>query len=94
MHSPASPAWTNTWLDSKAPLDLMLLFMKKKTDGMDACGCHGGLVFDEIKLSENISVKSSGKLCGFVDLGPFGEDNDSTVSDHGLVIMYQPFQGK
>lgn len=67
--------------------------MKKKTDEMDACNCHGGIVFDEIKLSEN-SVKASGKLSGFVDLGPFSEDYDSTVSDHGFVVMYQPFQGK
>lgn len=61
---------------------------------MDACSCHGGLVFDEIKLSENIDVKVSGELSGLMDLSPFSEDNDSTVSDHELVIMYQPFQAK
>ncbi|KAH6946367.1 hypothetical protein HPB50_013126 [Hyalomma asiaticum] len=60
---------------------------------MDAWSCHGGLIFGEMKLSENISVKASGELSGFVDLGPFSEDNDSTLSDHALVIMFQPFQG-
>lgn len=68
--------------------------LKKKTEGMGAHSCHGGLVFDEIKLSENISVKTSGELSGFVDLGPFTESNETTVSDHGLAIMFQPFQGE
>ncbi|XP_075752483.1 uncharacterized protein LOC142818088 [Rhipicephalus microplus] len=67
--------------------------LKKKTEGMGAHSCHGGLVFDEIKLSENISVKTSEELSGFVDLGPFTESNETTVSDHGLAIMFQPFQG-
>ncbi|KAH6920460.1 hypothetical protein HPB50_028552 [Hyalomma asiaticum] len=62
---------------------------------MDKFSCHGGLVFDEVKLSENISGKPSGELTGFVDLGPFTEDSTkSTTSDHGLVVMFQPFQGK
>ncbi|KAH9364737.1 hypothetical protein HPB48_014870 [Haemaphysalis longicornis] len=67
--------------------------LKKKTEGMGAHSCHGGIVFDEIKLSENISVKTSGELSGFVDLGSFTESNETKVSDHGLAIMFQPFQG-
>ncbi|XP_077489525.1 uncharacterized protein LOC144100442 [Amblyomma americanum] len=69
--------------------------LKEKTRKMEEFSLHGGLVFDEIKLSENISVTSSGELSGFVDLGPFDDNNSkTTLSDHGLVIMFQPFQGK
>ncbi|KAH9366756.1 hypothetical protein HPB48_007845 [Haemaphysalis longicornis] len=67
--------------------------LKKKTEGMGAHSCHGGLVFDEMKLSENNSLKTSGELSGFVDLGPFTESNETSVSDHRLAIMFQPFQG-
>ncbi|KAH6927223.1 hypothetical protein HPB50_001099 [Hyalomma asiaticum] len=45
---------------------------------MDEFGCHGGLVFDEMKLSENINVKASGELTGFVDLGPLTEESTKT----------------
>ncbi|KAH6935547.1 hypothetical protein HPB50_006764 [Hyalomma asiaticum] len=73
----------------------ILSALQLKTQGMDKFSCHGGLVFDEVELSENISAKPSGELTGFVDLGPFTEDSTkSTTSDHGLVVMFQPFQGK
>ncbi|KAG0442910.1 hypothetical protein HPB47_015491 [Ixodes persulcatus] len=62
---------------------------------MDEFSRHGGLVYDEIKLSENINVTASGELSGFVDLGPFMEDsNETALSDHGLVVVFQPFKGK
>ncbi|XP_040073445.1 uncharacterized protein LOC120845949 [Ixodes scapularis] len=69
--------------------------LEKKTRDMDEFSRHGGLVYDEIKLSENINVTASGELSGFVDLGPFMEDsNETALSDHGLVIVFQPFKGK
>lgn len=68
--------------------------LDQKTKDMDEFSVHGGLVFDELKLSENIGVKASGEMTGFVDLGTFTEqDNKTSLSDHGLVIMFQPFQG-
>ncbi|KAH7945144.1 hypothetical protein HPB49_007152 [Dermacentor silvarum] len=67
--------------------------LEQKTKDMDEFSLHGGLVFDELKLSENIAVKASGELSGFVDLGNFTELEDKTsLSDHGLIIMFQPFQ--
>lgn len=68
--------------------------LQEKTKEMDEFSHHGGLVFDELKLSENINVKASGELTGFVDLGPFTNDRNKTeASDHGFVVMFQPFQG-
>ncbi|KAH7971849.1 hypothetical protein HPB52_003472 [Rhipicephalus sanguineus] len=46
---------------------------------MDKFDCHGGLVYDEMKLSENINVKVSGELTGFVDLGPFTDGSTNTA---------------
>lgn len=34
----------------------------EKTKDMDVFSCHGGLVIDEIKLSEQLDVKSNGEL--------------------------------
>ncbi|KAH9378874.1 hypothetical protein HPB48_013443 [Haemaphysalis longicornis] len=60
---------------------------------MDEFSVHGGLLFDELKFSENIGVKASGEMTGFVDLGDFTEqDSKTSQSDHGLG-MFQPFQG-
>ncbi|KAH7964073.1 hypothetical protein HPB51_027689 [Rhipicephalus microplus] len=67
--------------------------LEQKTKDMDEFSLHGGLVFDELKLSENIALKACGELSGFVDLGDFTEPEDKTsLSDHGLIIMFQPFQ--
>ncbi|KAG0442530.1 hypothetical protein HPB47_015674 [Ixodes persulcatus] len=69
--------------------------LEKKTRDMDDFSRHGGLVYDEIKLSENINVTASGELSGFVDLGPFMKDSNKTaLSDHGLVVVFQPYKGK
>lgn len=36
-----------------------------------------------------------GAVEGFVDLGKFTRDEDRTTpADHGMVMMFQPFQGK
>lgn len=62
--------------------------LQNKTEGVGAHSCH------ETKLSEDINVRTCGELKGFVDLGPFTERNEMTVSDHSLTIMFQPFQGE
>ncbi|KAH9381545.1 hypothetical protein HPB48_005480 [Haemaphysalis longicornis] len=45
------------------------------------------LVFDELKLSENINVKASGELIGFVDLGPFTDDRNKTEAKKWIQIL-------
>ncbi|KAH7938027.1 hypothetical protein HPB49_019372 [Dermacentor silvarum] len=37
---------------------------------MDEFSCHGGLIVDEMKLSEHLSVNSEGHIDGFVNYGP------------------------
>lgn len=69
--------------------------LSKKTASMDLFQRHGGLIVDEMKLSEQLSVTTAGHIEGFVDLGPFtSEDDKHTVCDHGMVIMFVPFVGK
>ncbi|KAH6936183.1 hypothetical protein HPB50_014575 [Hyalomma asiaticum] len=69
--------------------------LSKKTPSMDLFQRHGGLIVDEMKLSEHLSVTAAGHIEGFVDLGPFtSDDYKHTVSDHGMVIMFVPFIGK
>lgn len=36
--------------------------LAEKTKHMDSFSCHGGIVFDEMKLSEHLDVKSNGKF--------------------------------
>lgn len=56
---------------------------------------HGGLIVDEMKLSEQLSVITAGRLEGFVDLGPFTSAEDKhAVCDHGMVIIFVLFVGK
>lgn len=48
-----------------------------------------------MKLSEHLSVEKTGKLRGFVDLGPFTPAKDAGLPcDHGMVVMFVPFAGK
>ncbi|XP_077531337.1 uncharacterized protein LOC144143461 [Haemaphysalis longicornis] len=67
----------------------------KKTQKMTEFGRHGGIILDEMKLDENFAVAAgTGKIDGFVDLGPFTTEADkSQTCDHGLVIMFQPLSG-
>lgn len=68
--------------------------LEQKTKDINEFSLHGGLVFDEVKLSENIAVEVSGELSGFVDLGNFTEPEDNTsLNDHEPIIAFQPFQG-
>ncbi|KAK8758213.1 hypothetical protein V5799_004155 [Amblyomma americanum] len=65
-----------------------------ETGDMDINARHGGIVFDEMKLSEHFSVNTAGAVQGFVDLGKFTpEDEMTTPADHGMVMLFQPFQG-
>lgn len=69
--------------------------LKEKTSTMDAFKRHGGLIVDEMKLSENLSVSSSGHIEGFVDIGQLTPATAKhKVADHGMVIMFVPFNGK
>ncbi|KAH7985108.1 hypothetical protein HPB49_026595 [Dermacentor silvarum] len=60
------PAALQGWLGLSANI-FNALTEKSKT--MDAYSRHGGLVIDEIKLSEHLNVKSAGHIEGFGDLG-------------------------
>ncbi|KAH7933874.1 hypothetical protein HPB49_018592 [Dermacentor silvarum] len=61
---------------------------------MDEFQRHGGLLIDEMKLSESLKVTSSGFIEGFVDLGKYTSLDQSTQTcDNGLVVLYQPFSG-
>lgn len=72
----------------------VLCQLKKKTRRMDSFKLRGGLLVDEIKLSEHLNVTSSGRIEGFVDLGPFTTDGQNVPSDHGMVVMFVPFTGR
>lgn len=55
---------------------------------------HGGLLIDEMKLSDHIRLAPDGNIEGFVDLGKLTPDNQKKLTcDHGLVVMFQPFSG-
>ncbi|KAH8036057.1 hypothetical protein HPB51_016361 [Rhipicephalus microplus] len=61
---------------------------------MDVYSRHGGLVTDEIKLSEHLNVKSAGNIEGFVDLEDHTPAHQNNVlGDHGMVMPFQPFTG-
>lgn len=52
--------------------------------GIDKFKCHGGLIVDEMKLSECFSVGAGGKLKGLVDLGRFTPESEKHIPcDHG-----------
>nr|XP_037280523.1 uncharacterized protein LOC119173843 [Rhipicephalus microplus] len=73
----------------------VLSALKKKTRSMDAFKRHGGLLIDEMKLSEHLSVTSAATIEGLVDLGHFTSKKDKCEPcDHGMVIMFAPFTGK
>ncbi|KAH9382660.1 hypothetical protein HPB48_023214 [Haemaphysalis longicornis] len=72
----------------------VLSMVQRKTSTMDALKRHGGILVDEMKLSEHLSVTSSGHREGFVDLGPFTADREHHEADLGMIIMFVPFTGK
>ncbi|KAG0430113.1 hypothetical protein HPB47_022993 [Ixodes persulcatus] len=69
--------------------------LKNKTLNMDDFKKHGGLLVDELKLSQHLCVNQSGHIEGFLDLEKYTSTTDKCVeSDHGMVIMFVPFVGK
>ncbi|XP_035210186.1 uncharacterized protein LOC118184592 [Stegodyphus dumicola] len=71
--------------------DSVFQAIKVKTQSMEPYFLHGGILIDEMKLSENLHVSSDGQIEGFVDLGNF--QNEKKQSNHGLVFLFQPFVG-
>ncbi|KAG0444738.1 hypothetical protein HPB47_013439 [Ixodes persulcatus] len=72
----------------------LLKTLKLKTAPMPESERHGGLVLDELKLSEHLTVAASGHLQGFVDLDKFTPPELRAVpADHGLLLVFQPFMG-
>ncbi|KAL3193758.1 hypothetical protein MRX96_000057 [Rhipicephalus microplus] len=66
--------------------------LKDKARNMDAFKGHGGLLVDELKLSEHVSGKTSGHIESFIQLEEFSSPADKGVkSDHGMVILFVPF---
>lgn len=49
----------------------VLAAIAEKAPTADAYHRHGGILFDETKLSENLAVNSKGQVDGFVDLGRY-----------------------
>ncbi|XP_075733126.1 uncharacterized protein LOC142775554 [Rhipicephalus microplus] len=75
--------------------DTVFKALSAKTESMDVCSRHGGIIFDELKLSEQFGVNQAGFVEGFVDLGSFtAYEQRSTPADHGMVMLLQPFQGE
>ncbi|XP_077486834.1 uncharacterized protein LOC144098205 [Amblyomma americanum] len=59
--------------------------LSEKSQHMDEFSLRGGIVFDEMKISEHLDVKSTGELEGFVDLAQFTPDSQKDqLSDHGM----------
>nr|XP_037279949.1 LOW QUALITY PROTEIN: uncharacterized protein LOC119172911 [Rhipicephalus microplus] len=74
--------------------DNVFAAIEEKTKSIDEFHRHGGLLIDELKLSESLKVTSSGLIEGFVDLGKYTSLDQSTQTcDHGLVVLYQSFSG-
>lgn len=69
--------------------------VSEKTATMEEYACHGGIIVDEMHLSEHLSVTTAGHIDGFVDLGNFTSSKDKhTPCDHGMVLIFVPFIGK
>lgn len=68
--------------------------LKQKTRHISSFKRRGGLLVDEIKLSEHLTVTPSGHIEGFVDMGSSMTEGQNVVCDHGMIIMFVPFTGK
>ncbi|KAG0435919.1 hypothetical protein HPB47_018243 [Ixodes persulcatus] len=68
--------------------------LKKRTRHISSFKLRGGLLVDEVKLSEHLNVTSSGRIEGFVDLGHFTAEEQDIPCDHGMIVMFVPFTGK
>ncbi|KAH7965109.1 hypothetical protein HPB49_003424 [Dermacentor silvarum] len=69
--------------------------LREKCCQMPEQQCHGGIISDEIKLSESLSLDHYGNVDGLVDLGQFSSSIASmSLADHALVVLFQPLTGK
>lgn len=65
-----------------------------KSDTLQECERHGSLVLDEMKLAMHRDLDCSSNTQGFVDLGPFTQEEDKHArADDGLVLMFESFAG-
>lgn len=72
----------------------MLSVLKTKVARLDTMHRHGGIVIDEMKLSEHLTVSSEGKIEGFVDLAQYTpKGQESLPCNHGLVVLFVPLVG-
>ncbi|KAH7945825.1 hypothetical protein HPB49_016037 [Dermacentor silvarum] len=72
----------------------MLNVLKQKVALLDVFHRHGGIIIDEMKLAEHLSVTTGAKIEGFVDLGPYTPEKEKTLPcNHGLVVMFVPLVG-
>ncbi|KAG0443565.1 hypothetical protein HPB47_014775, partial [Ixodes persulcatus] len=70
----------------------LLRTLKLKTALTPESERHGGLVLDEVKLSEHLTVAASGHLQVFVDLDKFTPPELRTVpADRERLLVFQPF---
>lgn len=68
--------------------------LSEKTKTMVELERHGGILTDEMKLSVNLNVTSSGFIEGFIYLDAYTSPEQSMERcDHGLVVLFQPFSG-
>lgn len=57
--------------------------------------CHGGIIIDDIKLSENLALDHYGNVDGLVHLGQFSSCTTSTsLADDTLLVFFHPLTGK
>lgn len=68
--------------------------LKKKTSIMEPFKCHGGLVIDEMKLSENLSVETAEKAAGFVDFVDTVKKDKRLLFDQSLVVIISASRGE
>ncbi|KAH7944639.1 hypothetical protein HPB52_022965 [Rhipicephalus sanguineus] len=56
---------------------------------------HGGLLLDEIKLSEHLNGEAAGDIEGFADLRDYTtSEHKNVLADHGLVVLFEPYTVK
>ncbi|KAG8182818.1 hypothetical protein JTE90_003491 [Oedothorax gibbosus] len=75
----------------------MFTVLKEKLKKFDSFKKHGNLLFDEMKLSEHLKMKSDGYIEGYVDYGSLDTPEElkshTSLCDHGMVFLFVPFVG-
>lgn len=63
--------------------------MKDNFSTLDSFSKHGNLIFDELKLSKNLQLKSDGIISRYVGMET-PEYLKNEVSNHGLLVVFVP----